>query len=126
VAVYDEAERKRLLLLHEKATESFDRAIMTVSGGALGISIAFVHDVASKPVHRWVLGVSWLFFALSLLLILWSFLTMERATVRMLGQMEDEVEEIPRGKLTDYANWGSAAAFICGVVFLVIFAWLNL
>jgi hypothetical protein len=78
-------------------------------------------------VHKWVLGVSWLFFALSLLLILWSFLTMERATVRMLGQMDDEdVEKIPRGKLTDYANWGSAGAFICGVVFLVIFAWLNL
>jgi hypothetical protein len=119
-------ERKRLTDLHERATDAFDRAVMTLAGGALGISLAFVHDVAHRPRHKWVMGVSWLLFALSLLLILLSFLTSERAVVKMVGQLDDEDEEIARGKSTDFLNWASAAALISGVVFLVIFAWLNL
>ncbi len=118
-------ERKRLTDLHEKATDSFDRAVMTLSGGALAISITFIHEVARKPRHVWVVGIGWGFFAVSLLLILWSFLTSERAIVKMVKQLDDEVEEIPRGKLTDRLNWLSAGAFVVGVVFLVSFACLN-
>jgi uncharacterized BrkB/YihY/UPF0761 family membrane protein len=126
MAAQDRAlERKRLTDLHEKATDAFDRSVMTLAGGALGISLAFVHDVAPKPRHVWVMGVSWLLFALSLLLILVSFLTSERAVVSMVDKY-DRSEEIERGKWTDYLNWGAAAALIIGVVLLVIFAWLNL
>lgn len=69
---------------------------------------------------------SWLFFALSLLLILVSFLTSERAVVSMIEKLDRAAEEIPRGKWTDYLNWAAAASLILGVVLLVIFAWLNL
>jgi len=119
------AERKRLTDLHEKATDAFDRAIMTLSGGALAISIAFIHDVAHHPRHKVYLGLAWICFAASLLLILLSFLTSERAVVRMVAQVDAEATEVPRGKITDWLNWGSAATFILGVVFLVLFAWKN-
>jgi len=65
-------ERKRLTDLHEKATDAFDRAVMTLAGGALGISLAFIHDVAPHPRDTWVMGVSWLLFVASLVLILLS------------------------------------------------------
>lgn len=119
-------ERKRLTNLHEKATDSFDRAVMTLSAGALGISLAFIHDVAPKPRHTWVLGCAWFSFALSLLVILLSFLSSERAIVKMVAQLDENAEDIPRGRLTDLLNWFSAGAFVLGVVLLVIFAWLNL
>jgi hypothetical protein len=119
-------ERKRLTDLHEKATDAFDRAVMTLAGGALAISIAFIHDVAPHPRHKWVLGLGWIMFAASLLLILLSFLTSERAIVGMVGRLDRADQEIPRGKWTDYLNWTSAGAFILGVAFLVLFAWLNL
>jgi hypothetical protein len=109
----------------EKATDAFDRAVMTLAGGALGISLAFVRDVAPTPRHKWLMGVSWLFFVLSLLLSLLSFLTSERAVVSMVEKM-DSAAEIERGKSTDYLNWSSAAALIVGAVLLVLFAWLNL
>jgi hypothetical protein len=64
-------------------------------------------------------------FAASLLLILWSFLSSERAVVRIVAQHDDDAEEIPRGRLTDFLNWGSAGAFVIGVIFLVLFALLN-
>ncbi len=119
-------ERRRLTNLHEKVTDSFDRAIMTLAGGALGISIAFIHNVAPHPRHTRVLGCAWLSFALSLLVILASFLSSERAVVKMVAQLDQDAGEIPRGKLTDWFNWISAGALIFGVVLLVIFAWLNL
>ena len=99
---------------------------MTLSGGALGISLAFIHDVAPHPRDKWVLGLGWIMFAASLLLILLSFLTSERAVVGMVGRIDRNETEIPRGKWTDYLNWASAGAFILGVIFLVLFAWLNL
>ena len=119
------AERKRLTDLHEKATDSFDRAVMTLSGGALGISLAFIHDVAPHPTHKWVIGTSWALFSASLLMILWSFLTSERAIVRIIAQHDDEEETIPRGRLTDWLNWLSASSFVAGAIFLVLFALLN-
>ena len=76
-------ERKRLTDLHEKATDAFDKAVMTLSGGALGISIAFIHDVAHHPRYKGVIAAAWGAFSLSLLLILLSFLTSERAIVNI-------------------------------------------
>jgi len=120
-------DRERLLALHEATTQAFDKAIMTLSGGALAVSISFIHDVAHHPRHKPLIGVSWGAFGLSLLLILWSFLTSERATRRMVHQMADaEAEEIAEGTLTDVLNWSSAASFVVGVVCLVIFAVLNI
>jgi hypothetical protein len=120
-------DRERLLALHESTTQAFDKAIMTLAGGALAVSISFIHDVAHHPRHKGIIGASWSFFVLSLLLILWSFLTSERATRRMIHQMADpDAESIPEGRMTDWLNWGSAGSFLVGVVCLVLFAVLNI
>jgi uncharacterized BrkB/YihY/UPF0761 family membrane protein len=118
--------REWLVSAYENATQSFDKAIMTLAGGALGISIAFIHDVAPKPEHKWILGVAWTLFALSLLLILASFLMSQHAILDMMRQIDEDVEKVARGKATDRLNRGSASAFVLGVIFLVIFAVYNL
>jgi hypothetical protein len=120
-------DRERLLALHESTTQAFDKAIMTLSGGALAVSISFIHDVAHHPRHRGIIGASWALFVLSLLLILWSFLTSERASRRMIHQMADpDTELIPEGRMTDWLNWCSAGSFLGGAVCLVLFAVLNI
>ena len=48
--------REWLVAAYGEATRSFDKAIMTLAGGALALSIAFVHDVAPKPEQEWALG----------------------------------------------------------------------
>lgn len=51
----EEDERRWLRQADHTASRDFDKAIMTLAAGALGVSIAFVHDIAPDPVH-----VSWL------------------------------------------------------------------
>ncbi len=67
-------ERQWLLQADHAASRDFDKAIMTLAAGALGVSIAFVHDVAPHPVRVAWLGWAWGLFAASLVLILLSFL----------------------------------------------------
>ena len=117
--------RERLSELHEHATRDFDKAIMTLSGAALAVSIAFIHDVAKHPHYKVLLAASWVCFGLSLSLILASFLTSEQAIVRMIEGIDEERDEIERSAWTDRLNQGSAAFFLVGVLCLVIFALLN-
>jgi len=42
-------ERKGLVELYGKSLESFERTIVTVSSGALALSITFLHDVTPTP-----------------------------------------------------------------------------
>lgn len=62
----DDAHRQLLVEAHRKASEAYDKAVMSLAGGALAISITFVHEVAPKPSHKHWLAVSWGLLALSL------------------------------------------------------------
>ena len=64
-------DRKRLTDLHEKATDAFDRAVMTLPGGALGVSLAFIHDVAPHPRHNWAAAGALIFGVLFLVIFAW-------------------------------------------------------
>jgi len=54
-----ESYRDWLVKAHHTASQDFDRAVMTLAGGGLGISIAFVRDIAPHPVHKWMLAIGW-------------------------------------------------------------------
>jgi uncharacterized membrane protein YjfL (UPF0719 family) len=121
--------RDWLVRTHHTASRDFDKAVMTLAGGALGISVAFIHDVAPHPHKRGLLAVAWGLLALSLLLILISFLTSQRTLLNEIDAVDNrQSSPVPdrAGSMTDYLNWSSAAAFILGVVFVVAFALYNL
>jgi hypothetical protein len=69
------AEREWLKQADHTACRDFDKAVMTLAAGALGLSIAFIHDIAPDPTFVGVLAAAWAFFAASLLAILVSFMT---------------------------------------------------
>jgi hypothetical protein len=117
--------REWLLSTQLAATQDFDKTLVTLAGGALGISIAFINKVAPHPQHKWVLGMSWGLLALSLLLILSSFMASERAHIQMIQRIDEDVDEVERGTLTAALNWLALASFVLGVGFLVAFALNN-
>ena len=125
----DPSYRDWLVRAHHGASQDFDKALMTLAGGALGVSLAFIHDVAPHPQHKGWVAVSWTLLAASLLLILTSFLTSQEALLSAITR-SDRGEANPHkqrfARATVALNWLSGAAFIVGVACLVRFALYNL
>ena len=104
---------------------------MTLSAGALGLTIAFVKDIAGPhPVWIPALGVAWLLLMLSLLTIMFSFLTSQKA---LLVQMDAEARNdhgIERGG--SYGSWTlrmnlcAATLLVGGAASFMLFAFQNI
>lgn len=118
--------REWLVQAHHTASQDFDKAIMALAGGALGLSLTFVDDYAPNPTDKWLLAVSWGLLALSLLVILVSYLTSQSALLAAIGRIDRDEEARGGGWLTPVLNWVAASALVVGVVFLVLFALYNL
>ena len=122
--------------MHDQA-RSFDKGILTLSSGALGLSIVFIERLAPHPVwwSKWFLAASWLLFAVAILLTLCSFLTSQvthRSLIAAwdatrLNQADPETTTRDRfDLLTRWLNLASALLFFLGVLALVVFAIANL
>ncbi len=63
------------------AQQELDRAVLTLSAGLLGLSLAFIKDVVplSQAIALWLLYLSWGFSAGAILLTLFSFLASKSA-----------------------------------------------
>jgi cytochrome b subunit of formate dehydrogenase len=122
--------------LHDQA-RSLDKGILTLSSGALGLSIAFIDKIAPHPVcwTKGVLAASWVLFAFAVLSTLFSFLTSQASHRRLIEEWDFtwSNQKEPEGHAKDYAdvltrclNVASVLLFFAGVFALVIFAIGNL
>lgn len=125
--------RDHLVLAEQKAQEDFDKTVLTLSGGALGISFAFITDVAGDPPFKWPLLLfwAWVCWGLSAFSVLVSYFASHLALRRAIRQVD--TGEIYTGKIggaydfaTAVLNGLGAALFLSGVILIVAFAYLNL
>jgi hypothetical protein len=124
--------RQQLVEAHRSASDAYDKALMTLSGGALVLSISFVRYIAPSPKAgtRWLLAVAWTLLALSVAAILTSMLTSQWALVKTIDQVDQgkirgEPPGGPAAKITRCLNVSAAALFVVGVIFLALFAVCN-
>jgi len=128
-------ERKLSIEAEREAAHSFDQAMLTLSAGALGLSITFVRQVApATPQHKEWLVVAWSGFILALLATLASFLFSQSALRRQRdildldyeGKLSAQQQKNIPATITDLLNWASIVCFIAGVISFVTFAIKNL
>src|SRR5579859_6804249 len=83
--------RKSLLSLEQQMQSEYDKAIMALSGGALGISLTFLKDVViAKGVHAGAfLLLAWISWGASVTCTLASFYTSAAALRRAVKQTDD-------------------------------------
>jgi hypothetical protein len=120
--------RKMLLEAEQKMQSSYDKAVMTLSGGALGISLAFIRDIADKTLLKstgWLL-ISWVLWGLSVTFILTSFFTSSWAFRRAIHQTDEKSIYIePAGgflnRITSWLNFLAGLLFFLGVIAIVVF-----
>jgi hypothetical protein len=133
-------ERKSLIDAEREQSRLFDKAILTLAGGAFGLSMTFIKEIISdqKPNQIYWLVLAWAFFCASMLSTLISFLTSQEACskqrisldVDYFGDRTEQDGKIDRSNTaaicTKCLNVLSMLTFIAGTIFLSIFSIVNL
>lgn len=129
-------ERKSLLSSQSEQAKSFDKWILTLAGGTFGLSLIFIYQIAPHPKSTGYLVTAWGFFTVSILFTLLSFLLSQEAhhkyievVSKLINRETARDEKLPPNvyrRITKGLNYSSMTAFLIGVVFLIVFAGLNL
>lgn len=125
--------RSSLLNLEEKMQAAYDKTVLTLSGGAFGVSIVVSKDLIGQANLRdtGLLFLAWMCWAFSLAAILTSFYcsacamrtAVKRTDQRMLYR--GEVGGV-YDKLTLTLNPAAGVLFLAGLVSMSVFVWTNL
>ncbi len=122
--------RKLLQATVQESWRSYDKTSLTLSGGALGISFAFVKDVVGKaPVTQsWILSVGWGALALSMGLVLLSFFAAGKANERALDEFDAGKPQTGGrwGGITGWCNGAGGILLVVGVLLVLTFVVINL
>jgi hypothetical protein len=113
------------------AYQDFDKSVLALSGGALGLSLTFIQHIAPRPQFTWILALAWAAFIVSLLSLLLS-------QYYSTGCLETDLENAGRryaglepmtnkaDKWTRRLNRYSIAGCVLGFMLLTAFAFCNL
>ena len=128
-----QAYRSQLLAAEQKMQEDFDKTVLSLSGGALGISFAFITDVVGDGplVQTSLLLAAWIVWGLSVVCVLASFYVSHLALRTAIAQIDSERirQERPGGRydeLTAALNAVGGLLFLAGVILVVLFVSRNL
>lgn len=124
--------------------EQFDKAVLTLAAGGLGISLTLIKDSygSVSPSLFWVLRGAWIAFSTAIISTLISFLLGQKSTNLAMEYAEEQIESCDDDsivtndenlviknqrftKWTQWVNYLSATLFIFGVICTVSFAIVN-
>lgn len=126
--------RKLLQECEGRAAERFDKFLLTVSSGGLGLSLTFVREIGGEDAScRALVGFSWLFFGLAIVAILGSLLVSQKVFRRqveiwdVMYHSDGTVQEKNEFQgYTTQLNYVAMGCFVLGVIFVAVFALTNL
>lgn len=124
--------RDSLMQFDHEASLNFDKTVMSLSGGALGLTITFIKDIVPNPVDgtKIFLLVSWIALATSLTFILFSYLTSMMSLRKAMEQVDTKkiYEERVGGNATVITEWLrnlSSLGFLVGLISFIVYVLLN-
>lgn len=140
-------ERAKLDDASLEAGGRYDRAVLTISTGALALSIVFVEKIASKPATYTVflLVIAWTLLLVSIVFELLALDASQRATTEQISILDEKYmtllygddgllqeilhetpQENPFSKKVSRYNTLSFLALVVGIVLIMIFSALNM
>ena len=127
--------RSELLDRQFSNSEAYDKAILTLSGGFLALSLSFIKEILPAGSITWtgLLYASWVLLALAIISTVISFRVSNAAIEGQLAQTHRYYKEKDESAFTksrlsrsvDWLNNVSGGLFIFGVVLTVVFVILN-
>lgn len=125
--------RQHLVLAEQKAQEDYDKAVISLSGGALAVSFAFLEKVVGSGPAKApeLLFSAWVLWAASITCVMISYLLSRQALRKAITQVDIKAIHIrrPGGLMslaTEALNVASGTIFIIGVIVAAIFVLRNL
>lgn len=125
--------------IKEKSEDDFEKQLIFIASGALGISFAFLEKLVnlSKSIYLWTLAVAWVCLALSLCVNLWSHYLTKNLAEKSIDDQDDyhdgkmDYEHLcanikRRNSTIDRVNYFSIAALFLGLTFLIAFVTINI
>src|SRR5580698_1497419 len=88
------AERDKLTEAARESSRTFDQAVLAFGAAVFGASVAFLKDVAPKPLHCTLvwLCISWSCFTIGLLAAILSFLFSHRACLTRIDEGAEKLK----------------------------------
>lgn len=124
--------RNLLIAAEQKAQADFDKTVLSLSGGALGISFAFVKDIVGPDsiVNPRLLLLSWIAWGFSVTSVLGSFYFSHWALRKTIQQIDNgNIYKQHPGSIyswiTALLNALGGLLFLVGVVLMVVFIYYN-
>jgi hypothetical protein len=132
--------RTHLITAEQKAQEDYDKTVISLSGGALGISFAFIKDIIGDHpiISKNILVSGWICWGLSITLVLASYFLSHLALREAIKQFDTAVKNLNVGEIysqrpggwysliTAILNVIGGILFLAGVILIAIFVWYNL
>ena len=123
-------ERSTSIEAEHKDAEHYDKWLLTISSGALGLSIAFVRDIAPEPIvdTKYWLVIAWSAFLSSIISTMLSLLVSQKAFQSYREHIDSEASVYKNywGTGTTILNWLSLVLFTVGAISLARYSYLNL
>src|SRR2546428_10913521 len=117
--------RAELESAYRKTCDDYDKALLALSGGAIGLSMAFIKDIVrTEPIRASCLLVSaWISWAASLALVITCFyfsrLAIQHAINRAVEGKESEGPRSTLSIITEVLAAMSGVAFLLGVGLII-------
>jgi hypothetical protein len=120
----------------QSSTDSFDKNLLTLSSGALGLSLAFIKDIVPFNHAVWprTLYASWISFALCIVLTVFSFrlsIAAQNKHLEYLAKYYLERQQEYFNKMSVYSRvlstftWLASGFFLVGLVCTLLFCLKN-
>lgn len=126
-------ERQSLAAQESDVSGRFDKAVLTLSGGALCFSMAFMNNAGEHQAYVGLLAGGWIMLALAICTMLVSLLVSQSAFRRQREILDDLYEDgRPLDEKntpalnTDRLNRGAIGLFLIGILFLSLFILFNM
>jgi len=124
--------RRHLVDARQKAQESYDKTVLSLSGGSLGVSFAFLKSAVGVGPYStlYLLFSAWILWTISATVVLISYFLSQMTLERAIAQVDSKAidQGSPGGWLasaTRIANLLSGSLFIIGVALMIGFVYNN-
>lgn len=127
-----EEYRNGLIQAEQKSQDDYDKSIVSLSGGALGLSIIFFKEVigGKTPLSPEILVFSWIAWAASIAAVVLSYFLSRLALRKAIEQTDENDFTAGVGgwpaKLTAYTNALSGILFVVGIGLFITFSSKNI